>query len=274
MEFGTHGVKGIAKRIVPDFLLHLFRGLRDARYRMRQIYSGVYARFEDVVEVGGGYEDDEWPKTAAQYSRWAIATNESAFIPGAVFNEAALLPLLVSVSGAARVLDFGGAAGSSYIAAKYGALRGIDRYVIVEHPNVCAQGRELFANDSKVEFLTDVPQEKFDLVLIGSALQYVGDYKALLRRLTDLKPQWLLFTKLPAGENATFVTAQVNLPGKRLACWVFNVKELISVLESLGYKLIFRGANDGEVNQGHVEPRYQLRQFCNVLFEAAGASEG
>jgi putative methyltransferase (TIGR04325 family) len=238
---------------------------------MRRIYAGVYPRFEDVVEVGGGYDDDDWPNTAAQYSRWAIAKNESAFIPGAVVNEAALLPLLVSASGAARVLDFGGAAGSSYIAAKYGSLRGIDRYVIVEHRNVCAKGRELFRKDPKVEFRTDIPQEQFDLVLIGSALQYVSDYKVLLKQLTDLKPRWLLLTKTPAGENATYVTAQVNLPGKRLACWIFNDRELVSVMESLNYKLIFRGANDGQVNQGQVEPRYRLRQFCNLLFEADGA---
>jgi len=246
--------------------------IRETRYRMRPTYSGVYAGFEDVAEVGGGYEDDEWPITAAEYSRWAIAKNESGFIPAAVSNETALLPLLISVSRATRILDFGGATGFSYIAAKYGAMRDIDRYVIVDHPNVCAQGRELFKDDVRVEFLEHIPQEQFDLVLIGGALQYVSDYKGLLKTLTDLKPRWILITKLPAGGNVTFVSAQVNLPGKRLASWLFNARELVSDMGSLNYKLIFRSANDGPVNQEKLEPKYRLGQFGNLLFEAASSS--
>lgn len=237
---------------------------------MRRTYSGVYARLEDVAAAGSGYEDKEWPATAVQYSRWAMAQNESRFIPAAVANETALLPLLVSLTRAKRILDFGGATGFSYIAAKYGSMRGIERYVVVEHPDVCAQGRELFKDDAKVEFVDRIPHEQFDVVLIGSSLQYVSDYQGLLKQLADLKPRWVLFTKLPAGDNATFATAQVNLPGKTLASWLFNAGEIVSIMDRLDYKLVFRGAVDGTINQGQVEPRYRLQQFCNLLFEAGG----
>jgi putative methyltransferase (TIGR04325 family) len=262
-------MREIAKNLMPEFLLQLFRGIKEIRYRMRKTYSGVYASFEDVAKVGGGYEDDEWSTTAAQHSRWAIARNESGFIPAAVTNETAFLPLLLSISRATRILDFGGATGFAYIAAKYGAMRSIERYVIIEHPNVCAQGRDLFKNDAKVEFLEHIPEEQFDLVHIGSALQYVNDYEELLKRLTHLKPRWILMTKLPAGDNVTFVTAQVNLPGKTFTNWLFNAKELVRILDSLGYTLIFRSANDGQVVQGKVEPTYRLQQFCNLLFETS-----
>lgn len=265
-------MKEIAKRILPEFLLQLARVIRETRYRMRQTYSGVYTSFEEVPKVGGGYENDEWPATAAQYSRWAIAKNESGFIPAAVSGEIALLPLLISVTRATRILDFGGATGFSYIAAKYGAMRGIDRYVVVEHPNVCAQGRELFKDDVRVEFLERIPQEQFDLVFIGGALQYVSDYKGLLKTLTDLKPRWILITKLPAGENVTFVSAQVNLPRMKFTSWLFNVRELVSLMDSLNYKLIFRSANEGSVNQEKLEPKYRLEQQGNLLFEAARSS--
>lgn len=257
---------------MPEFLLQLVRVIRETRYRMRRTYSGVYARFEDVAEIGHGHEDDEWAKTCAQYSRWAIAKNESGFIPAAVSGLAALLPLVVSVSRATRILDFGGATGFSYIAAKYGAMHGIDRYVIVEYPKVNALGRELFKDDLRVEFVERIPQEQFDLVLIGGALQYVSDYKGLLRTLTDLKPRWVLITRLPAGENVTFVSAQVNLPGKRFASWIFNTRELVSDMESLNYKLIFRSANDGAINQGKLESKYRVEQFGNLLFEAVDSS--
>jgi putative methyltransferase (TIGR04325 family) len=141
-------VKALAKSLMPEILLQLFRSFWETRYRMRQTYSGAYAAFEDVAKVGRGYEDDDWPVIDALDSRSAIARNDSGFIPAAVSNEAAFLPLLVAVSRAARILEFGGATGIAYIAAKYGAMRGIDRYVVVEHPNVCVQGRELFKGDA------------------------------------------------------------------------------------------------------------------------------
>ena len=52
---------------------------------------------------------------------------------------------------------------------KYEVLEGPDnfeRYVVVEHPKVCTQGRQLFQGDAKVEFVGCIPDESFDLVLI------------------------------------------------------------------------------------------------------------
>ena len=59
-------MKALVKRLVPEFGLQLHRALREARYRMRRTYSGVYARLDDVATAGTGYEDTEWPATAAQ----------------------------------------------------------------------------------------------------------------------------------------------------------------------------------------------------------------
>jgi putative methyltransferase (TIGR04325 family) len=262
-------MKKIAKRFAPEFLLQLARVVREARYRSRLTYSGVYSSFDEVPSHGGGYEANEWPATAAQYARWAIAKNESGFIPSAVTNENALLPLLVATTGASRILDFGGAAGFSYIATKYGAMCEIERYVVVEHPKVCDQGREIFKGDPRVEFIESIPNEQFDLIVIGSALQYVSDFREMLKTLTNLRPRWFLFTKLPAGENVTFVTAQVNLPGMAIANWLFNAKELVLIMESLDYRLNFRGATDAPVNQENFELKYKIEKFCNLLFEAS-----
>ena len=258
----------LVKLFLPAFLLHLARVAREARYRSKQTYSGVYSSFDEVPKRGDGYEDDQWPAVAAQYARWAITKNESGFIPSVVTNENALLPLLVATTRATRILDFGGAAGFSYIATKYGSMHEVERYVVVEHPKVCAQGRVIFKGDPRVEFMESIPKEQFDLVVIGSALQYVSDYKEMLKTLASLKPRWFLFTKLPAGENLTFVTAQINLPGKTLSSWLFNAKELIFAMDRLDYKVVFRCANEGQVNQGEIESRYKLGQFGNLLFEA------
>ena len=107
-------MKKIIKKFAPETLLQLARSLREARYRTRLTYSGAYQTFDEVPQLRAGYDEDEWPATAAEYSRWAIAKNESGFIPGAIAGEIALVPFLISLSKAKRVLDFGGATGFSY----------------------------------------------------------------------------------------------------------------------------------------------------------------
>ncbi len=173
-------MKKIAKALLPEFLLQLFRGIRETRYRMRQTYAGVYASFDNVATAGGGDEDDEWPLTAAQYSRWAIArTKAGLYRPLSLMRPPSCLYLSL-FRERPRSRTLAALHGFSYIAAKYGAMRDIDRYVIVEHPNVCAQGRELFKDECEGGISRAYPEEQFDLVLIGTALQYVSNYKELL----------------------------------------------------------------------------------------------
>ena len=59
----------------------------------------------------------------------------------------------------------------------------------------------------------------------------------------------------------------------KFTSWLFNARQLVSLMDSLNYKLIFLGANDGLVNQGKVDFKYRLEQQGNFLFEAANSSE-
>jgi putative methyltransferase (TIGR04325 family) len=252
------------KRLI-GFLLALYRAFRETSYQMRSPFSGVYERWEDVPKVGDDFEGDEWAATARAYSSATISQNESAFIPVAVSGANALLPLIASISPTPlRILDWGGATGFSYIATKYGALDRIEKFVVVEHPKVCAEGRALF-NDPRLQFVLTIPRELFDLVLIGASLQYAENYKDLLSELAG--PKWFLFIKLPAGENVTFVTCQINIPGKRHQHWLFNVREIVAIMKDLGYRLVFRSAWETELTQSNFDPQYRVGRPCNLLFE-------
>lgn len=270
----TEKTKKIVKILMPNLLLTQIRIFKEVRNRMRRTYSGVYANFKDAPKIRDGYVDDEWPLVAEKYSQWAVAKNQSGFVPAAVYGEIALLPLLISISEVTRILDFGGATGFSYIATTFGAMRSIKRYVVVEHPKVCEIGRSFFKNDPKIEFLDQIPNEKFDLVFMGSSLQYVENYKKLLSSLADLSPKYIFITKIPAGENNTFVSTQVNLPRMQFTSWIFNAKELVDYMFTLNYKLIFRSANEIQINQGNVDSKYRLERQGNFLFEATGSWRG
>jgi putative methyltransferase (TIGR04325 family) len=249
------------KRFLPASVLRALRGLRQIRYSLRPPFEGIYPHFDDVPQKGAAFEDSEWAKSATAFSRFMAESNRG-FIPYAVVGEHALLPLLVRLTSASRILDWGGATGFAYIAIQQATGLTPD-YTIVEHPGVCDAGRAVMP---EVRFLPQIPEESFDIVMIGAALQCVSDYRGLLERLATCKPRWFLFTRLPAGDIPTYATAQVNLHGKRHAHWLFNVRELVIHMYSLGYELVYRSAVADEINQDRFPESHRLLHPCNLLF--------
>lgn len=239
---------------------------------MRSPFAGVYARFADVPRLGQAFDDGGWVNTAVAYAKSFRERSASRFIPPDVVDEKALLPLLVAIlaeRGCVRIVDFGGAAGFSYLAMKAALSPDVAvDYLVVEHRSVCDAGRELFAGEGDIRFAPELPEpgEEIEIVLLGASLQYVEDYHLFLERLAKLRARYILFTKMPAGDIPTFATAQVNLPGKQHAHWLFNVREIAGLMDSAGYRLAFKSAVAGEVNQRTFASDHRLGQFCNLLF--------
>ena len=267
-------MKQFLKQHMPRLFLECARSLRSAYYRSRSPFSGIYQRFDDVPQIGAAFEDSEWTETAVQSSKWFIARNEAGFIPLAVDSENSLLPLLISVLAGAdqkpvRVLDFGGGAGISYLAVKYAApgIRNLE-YTVIEHTALCDAGRRLFADDSTIKFINEIPAsfDLLDVVIISASLQCVQDYFSVVAKLAALRPRYFLLARLPAGENPTYATAQINLQGKQHAHWLFNVHEVIKMLQDHDYELLFRNVAGEEVNQDKFPPKYRIERCCNLLF--------
>jgi putative methyltransferase (TIGR04325 family) len=147
-----------------------------------------------------------------------------------------------------RILDFGGGIGNSYFPL-INSLRQIPRceYYIVDSPNNCTVGREVFKHDERVHFSEELPCPKnvsFDIVFSSSTIQYIGDWADVLRRLADYSARYLLLTRLPTTSGKTFVTRQSLTmaygPAKgTFAGWTyhrfFNRSEIHKVLEHSGY---------------------------------------
>jgi putative methyltransferase (TIGR04325 family) len=256
-------IRKIIKKIMPSFLTRLFYSFRLTQ--VRSPFEGVYLNWDEVPTVGSDHQDDQWAYTVSDTTQSLINLNESNFVPAGVTGEVALLPLIAALAPAPlRIIDWGGATGFGFLSVIYGAIDRIEKYVVVEYPRVCKEGALLF-KDTRISFVDEIPQEAFDLVLLGSSLQYAKDYKKILKQLAG--PRYILLTKTPAGDNVTFVTCQVNLPGKKHPYWIFNINELVSILAELGYKLIFKSAISWDIDQSEFEPQYRVGRCCNLLFE-------
>jgi putative methyltransferase (TIGR04325 family) len=184
------------------------------------------------------------------------------------------LPLLATLDRHAdrtfRVLDFGGGMGVGYLAAieclpEHDAIE----YHIVDNAETCEMGEDLFRNEARLHFHRLIPTSLRDLnvVYFSTALQYVEDYPALLRLLARLRPRFFLFVSLQAGHNPTFVSAQINFEDRSVVpCWFFNIEEIMALMTSLDYGVVFKSTTDRIYDMTNFDPLHQVPRYCNLLF--------
>jgi putative methyltransferase (TIGR04325 family) len=270
-------VRPLAIRI-RGFLLRALRASPSAAPHAEKFnWEGVFQRFADVPSQGAGFENDAWVEDTRRLTERALQEYGGRTGLPEISEENAFLPLLLATAFGSRtskvkILDFGGGMGVSYIHA-IGALQHPERieYHIVEKPQVCKQGRQLFARDAHVHFHEELPESLagLDIVYINSALQYVEDYGLLLRQLCALSPHFFFLARCSAGDVPTYATAQVTLPGQRLPYWFINTGELGAIFASCGYRPVFTARGSYKLDQSNFEERYRIGSACNLLFSKA-----
>ena len=216
------------------------------------IWEGVYKDFRDVPVVDKGFDGETWIKNQTETALQAMAAlRAERTISGVVVYGDSLLPFLASLvrgeSGKVRILDVGGGVGLTYLQVLAALVdRSAVEYHIVEKEGVCLAGRKVFKGDGRIRFYTSLPDRlDVDVVHIGSALQYVEDWKSLLRKLALYRPRYFLFMQIPAGDIETFATAQ-NYYESKIPCWMFDIREVVSVLAEEGFSLSFKSAFHGK----------------------------
>jgi len=114
---------------------------------------------------------------------------------------------------------------------------------------------------------SSVPKDlrNIDIVNIGSALQYVEDYRALLLELADKRPEFILLTDHHMDDTKTYATCQINMANIGIPYWIFNLDEIVAVLDSRGYKLAFASRNLRS-HSFDVPDEFKVRDPCNLLF--------
>ena len=102
-------------------------------------------------------------------------------------------------------------------------------------------GARVFQNDERIRFSDTLPRgvEKVDIVHLGSSLQYIEDWRALIGELARYRPHYFLLTDLLAGDIPTYATAQ-NYYGSKIPCWFFNIQEIISTVAGEGFRALWR----------------------------------
>lgn len=245
------------------------------------IWEGVYKNFSEVPSYGSGFRGDTWIKNSLKKIKEIQKdTNQHTAVPNTPCYQESLLPILTAIikskRNRAKILDFGGGLGVSYLKVSKSLTdcTGINFHVI-EVEEICNAGLSLFKDDNKINFDSILPpkNKRFDIIHMGSSLHYIEKWQAMLNRLCCYKPKYFLITDLPAGDIPTFATAQKYYDSK-IPVWFFDISDVILSMRKDHYKCIFKSTFKttlyGKVQElplHNFDENHRIRNSCTMLFD-------
>jgi putative methyltransferase (TIGR04325 family) len=156
-----------------------------------------------------------------------------------------------------RVLDFGGALGSTYWQSRPFLPSGLaPEWSVVEQTNYVAAGRE-FLSDTPLRFFHSIAEagacRDHDVFLCSGALQYLPDPHTILQHAAALKCEFLVLSRLPLQDlGRDRICVQDASPAGQQATYpvrLFDRASLLSRLADLGFQMIWAVDGPNEENR-------------------------
>jgi putative methyltransferase (TIGR04325 family) len=148
-----------------------------------------------------------------------------------------VLALIARDHHAISVLDYGGGLGEDYWVGRMLVPDLTLDYHCKEFPALAEAGRAL---SPEVKWHTDDAcfQQQYDLVMFSSSLQYLADWKQMIRLAAVAAQRHLLITDIPIVRDvATFVATERTPSGTNLH-WILNLDELVAAVDDAGFSIV------------------------------------
>ncbi len=253
------------KEIVKLFLPPIF-------FKYRRVFNGIYDDFNDIPNLTSYDSTESLDNIYNETVKKLRSCKSRKMLPDAhprsqISN---LLPLIISLQKNKRevcVLDYGGGMGTSYI----DCIRSIDvsniKYYVYDLKESIGLGKKIFPQGSNIKFVNNIKSiENVDIIYLGSLLQYIADYKKLLNELINKSPKYIFITDNFMGK-IRYATAQTNMKGRRMAYWIFELKEIIQLFGAHDFNLIYKSINyQPLIHFNNFPEQYRVVDSCNLLF--------
>jgi putative methyltransferase (TIGR04325 family) len=206
----------LAGWIPPHFRRALGGGSANGAVR----YSGSFASWDEARRHSDGYDVPAIVERVKQ-AQLKVARGEAACERDSVLFDkiehsyplvVGLLRAALTNGGNLRVVDIGGALGSTYYQCR-ALLTGVStlRWNVVEQPTFVDCGRQHFESD-ELRFFPDVrsclASAPVDVALLSGVLPYVTDPHAMLREVAEARLGHVMLDRTPLWERADRLTVQ------------------------------------------------------------------
>jgi putative methyltransferase (TIGR04325 family) len=235
----------LMKAVLPPVTVSAYRALRPVAGG----FAGAYPAWEAALSQASGYDAQLILEKVKAATLQVKAGNAAFERDTKLFDKpqyvypvlSGLLRAAAMNGGHLRVLDFGGALGSSYFACRdfMGKACTLEWHV-VEQAHFSACGRESIA-EAGLDFYDNIAQvPQVDVVLLSSVLQYLEQPYTILGQLKNLGAQSILIDRTPfyekQGEKLTVQTVPPEIYKASYPCWLLDEKKVCQALSN-GYTL-------------------------------------
>jgi putative methyltransferase (TIGR04325 family) len=167
-----------------------------------------------------------------------------------------------------EILDVGGGFGETFLYLKKATTKRY-RYHIVEISETLALLHDYPNDFSELTYSNNLNEVKLNpqVIYFGSSLQYFEDYSNILIASQEMQPEFIVISDTAMGEIEAFVCAQVNMRDIVIPRWVFNEREIISILKTNNYELVHQSSNYYPFhNFNNYEEEFHQIQHRNLIF--------
>ena len=269
----------IIKLLVPPIMISLYWRLK---YRNESIpFSGVYNSIDEIHDENPWIQK-EWIDLSKNKLEKTRKISSDSFMPTSDFKGYPVLPCfivnLLSQSNPCHILDFGGGTGFVYFTIFPYLLNpeNVTYHVVDSNLELFQIGKRLaksMENANRIVFHTEMPKKidiQLDVLYINTSLQYINDYSSLLVTLLQYKPQYVILTRLIAGDMKTYITSQ-NIHGHTTPCIFINFQEIVDIFSKNGFDLIFKSPCAEEVLEeaydSNIPKELRIHNTANLVFK-------
>jgi putative methyltransferase (TIGR04325 family) len=253
------------------------------------IWEGIYCDYASAKldHHGGGFSGNRYIEQARNAAIESFdAINKLEQIPLFHKQRFTLFPITVSLliteqnKKKIHVLDFGGGFGIGYLSCieSIPKAKELINYSILELPEICELG-ESFAKTRGIPiyFMESIPDQKqYDLVFCSSAIQYIEDWKGLIRQFAETEASKILMSDIFCGNFETFASIQ-NYYESKIPHWFFSELDLIEEFMKNGYELILKAAATGKragvddvLPMSNFPDSHRIKTTSHLLFTKRG----
>ena len=151
-------------------------------------------------------------------------------------------------------------------------------HVVDSNSELCRIGKKYaksIESGDRIVFHADLPEKdnfRVDVLYINTALQYIYNYPSLLISLLNYGPQYVILTRLIAGDMKTYITRQ-NIYGHNTPCVFCNFQEIVDIFVRNGFNLVFKSPCAEEVLEGlydnNIPEHCRIHNTANLIFKRA-----